>query len=60
MASQGLHDPQKSFNNEGHEKPEAPPRVSKGELQQIGSSIELTHTPTSVNSKTGHTGTGEE
>jgi hypothetical protein len=51
-----------AFNNEGHDEPSIKdmPRLSKGELQQIGSAVPLTTAPTSVNSKTGHTGTGEE
>jgi hypothetical protein len=50
------------FENEGHDDPATKdmPRLSKGELQQIGTAIPLVTSPTSVNSKTGHTGTGEE
>ena len=51
-----------SFTNEGHEDSSTKdmPKLSKGELQQVGSSIPLVHAPTSVNAKTGHTGGGEE
>jgi hypothetical protein len=50
------------FENEGHDDPSIKdmPRLSKGELQQVGSAVPLTQAPTAVNSKTGHTGTGEE
>jgi hypothetical protein len=50
------------FLNEGHDDPSTKdmPRLSKGELQQIGTAIPHTQSATSVNSKTGHTGTGEE
>ena len=50
------------LKNEGHDDSSIKdmPRLSKGELQQVGSAIPLTESPTSVNSKTGHTGTGEE
>jgi hypothetical protein len=51
-----------AFNNEGHDDPAIKdmPRLSKAELQQIGTAIPLTQAATSVNSKSGHTGTGEE
>lgn len=50
------------FDNEGHDDPSVKdmPRLSKGELQQVGSAVPMTSGATSVNSKTGHTGTGEE
>lgn len=48
--------------NEGHDDPATKdmPRLSKGDLQQIGTAIPLTTAPISANSKSGHTGTGEE
>jgi hypothetical protein len=50
------------FKNEGHDDSSINdmPKLSKGQLQQIGSSVPLTQAPTSVNQKSGHTGTGEE
>jgi len=52
----------KGTYNEGHDDPSIKdmPRLSKGELQQVGSAVPLVHAPTSVNQKTGHTGGGEE
>ena len=51
-----------AFNNEGHDDSATKdmPRLSKGELQQIGTAVPLTQASTSVNQKSGHTGTGEE
>jgi hypothetical protein len=50
------------FNNEGHDDASTKDmsKLSKGELQQIGSAVPLGQGPTSVNQKSGHTGTGEE
>lgn len=48
------------FVNEGHTENSTAPRLSKGQFQRVGTTVELTQAPTAVNQKTGHTGNGEE
>lgn len=51
-----------AFVNEGHDDSSINDvmKLSKGQLQPIGSHAPLTQQSTSVNQKTGHTGGGEE
>lgn len=48
--------------NEGHDdsSTSSMPKPSKGMIHQVGSAVDLASAPTSVNQKSGHTGTGEE
>jgi hypothetical protein len=51
-----------AFDNEGHDDSSINDvmKLSKGQLQPIGSHAPLNHQATSVNQKSGHTGGGEE